>query len=163
MPTYTVRRATLADLGVLVEHRVRMFDDMGVLAMPGADRDRLTVDFRTWVADALRDGTYLAWLVDAQDRDGAPRAVAGAGATIIPWPPGPFYSTGRLAFVYNVYTEPDHRRRGLGRMLMEAVHAYCRTEGIGSVALNASTFGQPLYASMGYRVASSPMMFLSLE
>src|SRR4051794_40956918 len=138
MPTYTVRRATLADLDILVEHRVRMFDDMGVLAIPGANRQQLSDDYRSWLVAAMQDDTYLAWLVDAEESEGQRRVAAGAGATIIPWPPGPFYSTGRLAFVYNVYTEPEHRRRGLGRRLMDSVHAHCRAEGIGSIALNAS-------------------------
>jgi GNAT superfamily N-acetyltransferase len=163
MATYTVRRATTDDLDVLVVHRVRMFEDMGILAAPGADRDRMAREFRAWLDPVMRDGTYLAWLVDCR-RDGAPaEVVAGAGATIIPWPPGPFYSSGQLAFVYNVYTEPAHRRRGLARMLMDVLHAYCRETRVGSVALNASAFGRPLYESMGYRVAGSPMMFLSLE
>jgi GNAT superfamily N-acetyltransferase len=163
MTTYRVRRATLADLDVLVEHRVRMFEDMGVLSMPGASRERLVREFRVWLDDTMPDGTYVAWLVEAQDDSGAPTIVAGAGATIIPWPPGPFYSSGRLAFVYNVYTEPAYRRRGLGRLVMDAVHAYCREAGIGSVALNASEAGQPLYAQMGYQVTRSPMMFLSMD
>jgi GNAT superfamily N-acetyltransferase len=162
MTTYSVRRATLEDTDVLVAHRVRMFEDMGVLAVPGANRDRMAREFGAWLDGVMSDGTYLAWLVDAQD-GGTPEIVAGAGTTVIAWPPGPFYSSGRLAFVYNVYTEPAHRRRGLARMLMDAVHAYCRTAGIGSVALNASHFGRPLYESMGYHATTSPMMFLSLE
>ena len=163
MATYTVRRATLADADVLVDHRVRMFEDMGVLAMPGASRERLAHEFRAWLADMMAADTYLAWLVEARNAEDSPGIVAGAGATIIPWPPGPFYSSGRLAFVYNVYTEPAHRRRGLGRLVMDAVHAYCREHGITSVALNASPSGQPLYEGMGYNVARSPMMFLSLD
>ena len=49
------------------------------------------------------------------------------------------------------------------RRLMEAVHDYSRAEGIGGAALNASTFGLPLYESLGYRPAPSPMMFLALD
>ena len=56
-----------------------------------------------------------------------------------------------MAFVYNVYTEPAHRRRGLARMIMDAIHAWCRDEGIGLVGLNASSQARPLYESMGYR------------
>jgi GNAT superfamily N-acetyltransferase len=89
--------------------------------------------------------------------------VAGAGITIIPWPPGPRYAGDRLAFVYNVYTEPAHRRRGLARLIMDVIHAWCRDQGIGSMALNASRDGQPLYQSMGYAESSSPMMFLALS
>jgi GNAT superfamily N-acetyltransferase len=163
MTTYTGRRAALADADVLVDHRVRMFEDMGVLSMAGASRERLAREFRVWLDNTMPDGTYVAWLVEAHDDTDAPAIVAGAGASIIPWPPGPFYSSGRLAFVYNVYTEPAYRRRGLARLVMDAVHVYCREAGIGSIALNASASGQPLYAQMGYEVTRSPMMFLSLD
>jgi GNAT superfamily N-acetyltransferase len=163
MTTYTVRRATLADRDVLVNHRVRMFEDMGVLSTAGASRERLAAEFGAWLHDVMSTDTYVAWLVEARAGAGTPEIVAGAGATIIPWPPGPFYPSGRLAFVYNVYTEPDYRRRGLARLVMDAVHAYCREAGIASVALNASAEGQPLYAQMGYQITRSPMMFLSLD
>ena len=46
---------------------------------------------------------------------------------------------------------------------MDAIHAWCRDEGVGSIALNASRDGQPLYRSMGYAESSSPMMFLALS
>ncbi len=161
MATYTVRRATLADLDALVHHRVRMFEDMGVTsaseegaAMPGA--------YRRWLEEHLPRNQYVAWVVE--DAGSLERAVvAGGGATVIPWPPGPRYPGTRLAFVYNVYTEPAHRGRGVARLIMDAIHAFCRAEGIRSVALNASVFGRPLYESLGYGVTPSPMMFLSLD
>ena len=46
---------------------------------------------------------------------------------------------------------------------MAAIHDWCRAEGISSLALNASTFGQPLYEALGYVVTPSPMMFFALE
>ena len=166
MPIYTVRRASLDDMPVLVRHRIRMFADMGVLDESDANADRLADDFREWLEGMMPAGTYVAWLVENGDAPStAPleeRIVSGGGATLLPWPPGPRYSSGRLAFVYNVYTEVPHRGRGLARRVMEAIHAFCREERIGSLALNASEFGQPLYDSLGYRVAHSPMMFLSL-
>ena len=95
-------------------------------------------------------GTYVAWVVEAGATDGTAQIVAGGGITLIPWPPGPRYPGDRLAFVYNVYTEPAHRGRGLARRVMERFTRSAAAEGIGSVALNASTSGQPLYESMGY-------------
>ena len=163
MTTYTVRRATLADADALVHHRVRMFEDMGTLPTADESVEALRSAFRAWIADLMPTGAYVAWLVDAEHDDGRREIVSGGGATVIPWPPGPRYGGTRLAFVYNVYTEPAHRGRGLARRVMDAIHAFCRDEGIGSVALNASTSGQPLYESIGYRVTQSPMMFLSME
>jgi GNAT superfamily N-acetyltransferase len=151
---YLVRLATLADADVLVRHRIAMFTDMGV----PLDARMLDQAFRAWLGEVMPRGSYRAWLVDAADGTVA----CGGGITIIPWPPGPRYAGDRLAFVYNVYTEPPHRRRGLARLVMDTIHSWCRDEGIGSMALNASRDGKPLYESMGYAESTSPMMFLPI-
>ncbi len=151
---YRVRLATLADVAVLARHRIAMFTDMGV----PLDLDALDRAFQNWLAVQMPAGAYRAWLVESA----AGEVAAGGGITILPWPPGPRYMGDRLAFVYNVYTEPPHRRRGLARLVMDAIHDWCRREGIASMALNASRDGQPLYESMGYLVTPSPMMFLGI-
>ena len=130
-----------------------MFTDMGLTF----DGRELGEAFRVWLERVMPSGTYRAWLADAADG-----VAGGGGITIIPWPPGPRYAGDRLAFVYNVYTEPAHRRRGLARLIMETIHAWCRDEGIGSMALNASLDGKPLYEAMGYVESASPMMFLPI-
>ncbi|MBI1878726.1 MAG: GNAT family N-acetyltransferase [Chloroflexi bacterium] len=66
------------------------------------------------------------------------------------------------AFVYNVYTEPPHRRQGLARRLMETIHQWCRERGLKFVGLNASEFGRPLYEALGYQ-PSATLMMLKLE
>jgi GNAT superfamily N-acetyltransferase len=131
-----------------------MFTDMGV----PLDAATLEREFRAWLADMMPRGTYRAWVVV----DERQTIVAGGGITILPWPPGPRYMGNALAFVYNVYVEPAHRRRRLARQLMDAIHTWCRTNGIASMALNASRDGQPLYESLGYAVSPAPMMFLPL-
>ena len=151
MSDYSIRPATLADVDVLVHHRIAMFEDMGVTL----DVPALTAAFRAWLQRLMPEGSYRAWLVETADG----RAVAGGGMTVLPWPPGPRSMHDRLAFVYNVYTEPDHRRRGLGRLVMDAIHGCCRADGIALVALNASRDGLPMYEAMGYGVSPSPMMF----
>ena len=163
MPSYSLRRATLADVDALVRHRIRMFEDMGRLSAPEVNVDRLIAEYRAWLIDMMPSDSYVSWVVDDMDPGRARTIVSGGGATIIPWPPGPVYPGSRLAFVYNVYTEPEHRGRGLARQVMDAIHGFCREAQIHSVALNASTFGQSLYEAMGYRVTPSPMMFLALD
>jgi len=152
--SYAIRPATVGDADALVRHRLGMFADMGVRF----DAAALESAFRAWLAETMPAGTYRAWLAESASGEVA----AGGGITILPWPPGPNYPGDRLAFVYNVYTEPAHRRRGLARRIMDAMHAWCRANGVTSIALNASRDGQPLYRSMGYVEAPSPMMFLPL-
>jgi GNAT superfamily N-acetyltransferase len=155
MLTYHVRPATIDDLDALVHHRLGMFADMGL----SVDAAAIDGAFRRWLAEMMPAGTYRGW-VAAVSGGGI---VAGGGITILPWPPGQMSMTGRIAFAYNVYTEPDHRSRGLGRLIMEAIHAWCRENGIDAVGLNASRKGSRLYQAMGYHATASPMMFLALK
>src|SRR3954469_14625398 len=151
---YRVRPATLADADILVRHRIAMFTDMAV-PLDAATLDRA---FRAWLEETMPPRHSRAWLVETAGGEIA----AGGGITILPWPPGPQYVGDRLAFVYNVYTERAHRRQGLARRLMDTIHAWCRDNGITSVALNASRDGKPLYEAMGYAESPSPMMFLPI-
>jgi len=155
MADYRIRPATLDDVDTLVHHRIAMFTEMGT----SIDADSVAKAFGDWVARLLPAGTYRGWVVAVPSGD----IVAGGGMTILPWPPGPWYVGGRMAFVYNVYTEPAHRRRGLARMIMHAIHAWCRHQGIGVAGLNASSQAQRLYESMGYQQMPAPMMMVSLE
>ena len=153
MSSYRVRPATLDDADALVHHRIGMFTDMGT-AIDAVEVERA---FRVWLAEMMPAGVYRAWVVESEGK-----TVAGGGITILPWPPGPRYVGGRIAFVYNVYTEHAHRRRGLGRLIMDTIHAWCRANGILVVFLNASEDGRPLYEAMGYKATATPMMFLGV-
>lgn len=152
--SYSIREATLNDSDALVRHRIAMFTDMGV----PLDAVALDSAFRVWLAETMTSGDYRAWLVE--DEDGA--IVGGGGMTILPWPPGPRYMGHRLGFVYNVYVEHAHRRRGLATRIMEAIHAHCREHGIPFLALNASHDGLPLYREIGYVESPAPMMFFAV-
>jgi len=155
MPTYHVRPATLDDADALARHRLAMFSEMGT-SIDAGSVDRA---FRRWLADVMGTGAYQAWVVETDARS----IVAGGGMLVLPWPPGPHYLGGRIGFVYNVYTEPAHRRRGLAQGVMTAIHQWCRDHAIGVVGLNASAAGQPMYEAMGYQVAPAPMMLVALD
>ena len=152
---YHLREATLTDVDTLTFQRIAMFTDMGrTFDTGGVERA-----FREWLRVQMTAGVYRAWLVEDA---GTRAAVAGGGLSILPWPPGPGYMVDRLAFVYNVWVDPSHRRQGLARRVMETIHEFCRANGIRSVALNASEDGRPLYESLGYQVTPSPMMFFAV-
>jgi len=151
---YTVRDATAPDIPTIVRHRLHMFEDMGVVI----DTHAVSAAFAAWLDEHLPDGTYRAWLVEHR---GA--IVAGGGLVALPWPPGPRELSGRLPIVYNIYTEPAHRRQGLARLLMQTIHAWCLEAGYRTVGLAASDEGRSLYESLGYRESPRPYMFLTLQ
>jgi GNAT superfamily N-acetyltransferase len=93
----------------------------------------------------LEEGVYRGWLAE---RDGV--VVAGGGLIVAPWLPNAADPSPRRATILNVYTEPEHRRQGLARALMEVMIAWCRDQGFPAVTLDASDDGRPLYAAIGF-------------
>ncbi len=150
---YVVRRATGADLAVIVRHRRRMFEDMGQgAASDPSYRDPAALDAmqaatEPFLAAGLRDGSYQGFLVEDERGD----VVAGGGVAMLPFQPQPRDPTPRRAFIINMFTEPAHRRRGLARRLLETMLAWCREQGLHTVSLHASDEGRALYASLGFQ------------
>jgi len=153
-----MRLATLEDCEIIASHRVRMFQDMGLLP------DKLLNEFRRRCRDdikaAVESGKYIGWLV--ADTNDPTRIIAGAGIVIRRIPPIPILGAGgktkiydgRQALIVNVFTEPAWRRRGLARQLMETIIAWCRDDGIDSVVLHASDDGRELYEKLGFSSTS---------
>jgi GNAT superfamily N-acetyltransferase len=152
--SYSIRPATIADIPHIIQQREAMFREMRIPAL----FEDMSVAFDRWLRHAIPSKTYLGWIAEGSGGG----AAAGSGLIVIPWPPGPVTMDPRCGFVFNVYTAPSHRKQGLARRLMEAMHDYCRSEGIERVVLNASTFGKPLYDAMGYVVTNEPMMRFKL-
>jgi GNAT superfamily N-acetyltransferase len=141
--TVRVRPALAADVGIVVHQKCSMFADMG--AGSAAERDAMATAARPFIEAALKDGSYRGWLAEV---DG--RVVAGGGIAIVGFQPTPYDPSPRRAWILNMYTEPPYRRRGLARMILQHMIAWCREQGIGSVFLHASDAGRPLYESLGF-------------
>ncbi|HVG86111.1 MAG TPA: GNAT family N-acetyltransferase [Vicinamibacterales bacterium] len=150
---YTIRAASAADIPHVVDHRERMFREMGTVCDYAAMADACT----RWYIEALPAGTYRGWMAET---DG--RVIGGGGLIVTPWSPGPSRFDPRMAWVYNVFVEPAHRGRGVARRLMEAMHAWCREHRIERLALNATEAGARVYRTQGYTVVPDPMMRLDL-
>lgn len=152
--SYGIRPATIADVPHIARHREQMFRDMQIQAL----FDEMAAGMESWLRHAIPSHTYRGWMAVTEHGE----VVGGGGLIVIPWPPGPISLDPRCGFVFNVYVDPAHRKQGLARRIMDAMHEHCRAEGIERMVLNASTFGRPLYEEMGYVVTTEPMMRIRL-
>ena len=69
-------------------------------------------------------------------------------------------ASGVSAWVYDISVDADHRGRGLGRGLLDALHAAARDLGATSMALNVfgdNTTAIRLYETSGYAVTAQQM------
>ena len=141
---YVIRAATIADAAAIAHHRVAMFRDMGIL--PEGEATELLAASHAYLMTALPSGQYLGWVVEARGR-----IVAGGGALLRRLLPRPGHVHGsEEAYLLNVYTDPQHRRRGLARQLMQLILAWCDTRGITRITLHASNAGRLVYQGLGF-------------
>ena len=145
MPEVTIRAATPADIAHILRHRRAMFQEMGLA--PAAALDHMEHVSETYLKTALADGSYLGWLAQAAHG----RVVAGGGLVIVRWPGFPLEPEPRRAWILNIYTDPDFRRRGLATRITKEIVDWCRAAGFASVSLHASDDGRPLYQALGFQ------------
>lgn len=87
--------------------------------------------------------------------------IAGGGLVIAAWPGFPGESQSRRAWILNIYTDPDFRRRGIAKRITQEIVEWGRTEGFSSVSLHASRGGRALYEALGFQFTNE--MRLNLQ
>ena len=140
-----IRTADVDDLKHILHHRRAMFEEMGFRNT--AVLGQVEESSRLYFSKALRIGAYKAWL--AEDLNG--RIVAGGGIVIADWPGYPRENHAKRAWILNMYTEPEARRHGVAKQILEIMLDWCRSEGFSAVSLHASPAGRPLYESVGFQ------------
>jgi GNAT superfamily N-acetyltransferase len=138
-----IRQATPNDLPEILRHRRGMYEAMGF-----SDANALSSMLSTskpYLMTALANGSFRSWLALVGEQ-----IVAGGAILINPWPSHPYDLECRRATILNVYVDPDFRRKGIARRLMQIMIDWCRTEGFAAVYLHASKDGRSLYEALGF-------------
>ncbi len=139
------------DLELICHHREEMFRDAG------SDEQLLramTGHFRRWLRPRLADGSYFGFILTCE---GAP--AAGVGLMLIDWPPHPQHPEhDRRGYVLNLFVEPERRRKGLARRLMQLAEEELTRRGVSLLILHATQKGRSLYSQLGWEAGSAEML-----
>ncbi len=93
----------------------------------------------------MADGTFVSWL--AMDGD---RVIGTSGMSFVERPPIFSCPSGRLGILSSMYTDPDYRRLGIAKELLDRVVGEAREYGCGAVHITASDMGVKLYTAYGF-------------
>lgn len=147
-----VRKATAEDAALLSEVRKLQLIDEGIA--PDCDIDaELDVFFKKW----LISKDFLQLIAEENGK-----LLSTAAIVYYDLPPSFTNKIGVRGYVTNVYTAPEHRRKGLSKMLLEKILEDAKSRGIKKIWLGASKLGRPLYEKLGF-IQQESYMELTLK
>ena len=137
----TYRKLTKDDLDTFIQMRINQ------LREEGAKEDiDLVPALRNYYERHMADGTFVSWL--ALDGD---KIIGTSGMSFVEKPPYFGCPTGRLGLLSSMYTNPNYRRMGIGKELLNRVVEEARAYGCGAVHITASDMGVKLYTAYGFK------------
>ena len=113
------------------------------------------LESRRYYETCFLEDSHAAWLVfDGEE-------VVGTGAVsfyqVMPTYHNP---SGKKAYIMNMYTRPDYRRRGIAYRVLELLTAEAEMRQIDAVTLEATAAGRPLYEAFGFTAMRDEMELL---
>jgi GNAT superfamily N-acetyltransferase len=148
----SARPATPDDADELVRLRAIMLQTFND---PRSWNDEWRSPSRDILRKRLAGPSMAAFVVDRPDGGGLAACAVGIVEERLGSPGNP---SGRFGYVFNVSTDPSHRRRGYSRACMESLLEWFRSRGVGTADLRASADGEPLYADLGFVRTRDPAM-----
>lgn len=145
---YTI--AGINDASILAEYRIRF-----ILELNGPQSTEVVKDLHLRLVDyyngAMADDTCISIIA----KDG--EVVAGIGSMHIRSIPGNLKNpSGVWGYIMNMYTEPEYRRRGIGKSILNRLLDLGGQRGVKAFELHATPEGEPVYQQCGFIEHNQP-------
>ena len=85
------------------------------------------------------------------------KIIGTSGLLIIFKVPQIWNPTGRESYIFNMYTQPEWRRKGIGTALLEKLLEESKSRGINLVALHGTDLGKAVYVKSGFKTSDHYM------
>lgn len=144
MTDFEYRKATIKDLDLLVKSRIEVLRAANHLSVD-TDMSKVEVESYHYYKSALENDSHTAYLIFDQEK------FIGAGGisyyTVMPTYHNP---SGKKAYIMNMYTNPDYRRKGIATKTLDFLIHDAVKRGITNISLEATQMGRPLYEKYGF-------------
>ena len=143
-------RVTLDDLQTIVNLRLIFANEFS-----GQQTVEAIQEFKKYNQEylhrAIQNNSFIAYLA----RHGS--EIAGVGGMVIREQPGNFKNpTGKVGYIFNMYTFPQFRRKGICSELLKLLLEQADRMGIVAFELHASEQGEFVYKQNGFQKHNEP-------
>ncbi len=149
------KKTSLEDLDVLTQTRIVVLRAANGLD-DTVDMSAVEAESRRYYQQALKTGEHIAYLVYDKEQ-----VVATGGISFYQVQPTYHNQTGRKAYIMNMYTMPQYRRKGIALEMLRLLVKEGKQKGVSHISLEATDMGKPLYQKYGFVTMQNEMILLN--
>jgi GNAT superfamily N-acetyltransferase len=149
--TPTIRPASPGDIPELARLRWQLYTERETYNEPF---EAYVERFTAFARDALARDDWRAWCAEEDDR-----LVAAMWLHTVPRVPAPGHGAPRpMAYLTNMYVDPEYRSHGLGSRMLKELVAHCSASGFELVLTFPADDAYGFYERSGFRRPPDPLV-----
>ncbi len=138
---FHIRMARNNEIDVIVRHRIEMLRSMGW----SEERISKTKDAtRRFLNEPWDPSIEIYFLLEHDE------VIGGCAVSFCIGLPTDKNPSGRFAYLFNMFVEPEHRRKGLATALIRHITQLCRERGIEKMTLHDTKMSKNIYEREGF-------------
>ncbi len=148
----TYRKATLADIPDLARLRIVFLKEVQSLETHLISEESLNDILRDFFRQNLANDEIVVWVAEVDNE-----IVSTSGLCFSKIIPGFTLLDGRVAYIMNIYTLPEWRKKGIGRQIFHYILEAAKERNYKRVLLHATEDGRPIYEKFGFKATNDEM------
>jgi ribosomal protein S18 acetylase RimI-like enzyme len=141
---YEYKKATIEDINELVRTRIIVLCAVNKLS-DDVDMSVVEKESYEYYKRALETGEHITYLVYDNGT-----FIGAGGVSFYRVMPTYHNPTGKKAYIMNMYTAPEYRRKGIAIHTLDLLVKDAREQGASQITLEATEMGRSLYEKYGF-------------
>jgi GNAT superfamily N-acetyltransferase len=148
------RIASVEDIEILADTRIEFLHEAEKIHTD-EDSEILKESIVAYFKKNISKGNFISWIAYEGDR-----IIATSGVSFHEVPPTFGNVSGKEAYIMNMYTFPEYRRKGIGFHLLNKLLEVIKGKGIRKARLHATEIGKSLYERAGFQNKNDEMVLM---
>ncbi len=149
------RVATVEDIDDLVSLRIAFLQEVEKIGST-EPLDEVKNSIYSYFRDSISEKSYVSWLAIDEGK-----IVGTSGLSFSIVPPSFGNPTGKEAYIMNMYTIPEYRRKGIAEHLFDRILVEAKDRGTGKIRLHATPMGRSLYLKNDFEERNDEMVLFT--
>jgi len=148
---FIYKKADISDIDILTKMRVQVLRVANKLSYD-VDMTVIEKESYNYYKKYLVNGEHIAYLVIDENR-----FVGAGGVSFYKVMPTYDNPQGVKAYIMNMYTHPDYRRKGIAYKTLDLLVNEAKNKRVDFITLEATEMGLPLYKKYGFKQMHNEM------